>query len=534
MSLFRKLNLSLIIGLLSVSSNFAQTTSPKLVVGVVVDQMRYDYLQRYWDSFGEEGFKRLVKQGFAVNNVNYHYKPTYTGPGHASIFAGAPPAKHGIVGNNWYSREEGKVVYCAESRKDDGSYWMAPSRMKGRNLADQIKLRYGAKAKCYGVSLKDRGAILPAGHMADAAFWFDGKAGLWISSEYYEKQNQAFLESFNKIDLLERYLRKPWQLSKEQDHYQTSFADSNAYEKPLVKKGGITFPYNLLEAYRKEGYKVLKSIPQGNTMTTDFAISLLKEEALGQDAVPDFLSISYSATDYVGHTFGVGSREVQDTYIKLDQDIANLLVKLDQEVGEGEYLLFLTSDHGAGEPRNFLKDAKLPNGRFSTRDIKNNLDSALDQKFGPRDWIDAFINLNVYFNTKALEEKSIKAQDVLEYAKRYLSKLKGVKAVWSASSKIAHSHFNSMVENGYEPEESGDLILLEQASWTSYSDKGSTHGSPYHYDTHVPLLFYGKGIKPGKTNQSYSIAAIASTVAHLIHLAEPELSKGEIIIELMD
>ena len=504
------------------------------MVGVVVDQMRYDYLQRYWDSFGYDGFKRLVNEGFSVKNMNYHYKPTYTGPGHASIFSAAPPAKHGIVGNNWYSRSEGKIVYCAESKRKDGSYWMSPSRMKGRNLADQIKLHYGEKAKCYGVSLKDRGAILPAGHMANAAFWFDGKTGKWVSSEYYAGSELECVHTFNQIDLVERYLKKPWELSKAEEAYEPSFLDSNAYERPLVKGGQITFPYNLLDAYRKEGFDVLKSIPQGNTMTTDLAVSLLKSEKLGEDLIPDFLSISYSATDYIGHNFGVGSREVQDCYLKLDQDLAELLKQLDQTVGKGEYLLFLTSDHGAGEPRNFLREANLPHGRFRTTDIKNKLDSVLDLHFGPRDWIEAFINLNVYFNPQVFNSECFNKNEVLDFVKTYLAQLDGVKAVWSPTSAVAQAHFNTMIENGYEAKESGDLILLEQASWTNYSDKGSTHGSPYHYDTHVPLLFYGKGIKQGHTSRNYSIAAVASTVAHLIQVAEPELSEGELIIELVD
>jgi hypothetical protein len=406
--------------------------------------------------------------------------------------------------------------------------------MKGRNLADQIKLHYGEKAKCYGVSLKDRGAILPAGHMANAAFWFDGKTGKWVSSEYYAGSELECVQTFNQIDLVERYLKKPWELSKIEEAYESSFLDSNAYERPLVKGGQITFPYNLLEAYRKEGFDVLKSIPQGNTMTTDLAVSLLKSEKLGEDLIPDFLSISYSATDYIGHTFGVGSREVQDCYIKLDQDLAELLKQLDQTVGKGEYLLFLTSDHGAGETRNFLSEAKLPHGRFKTKELKSKLDSILDQQFGPRDWLAAFINLNVYFNTQVFDTESLNKNEVMDFSKNYLAQLNGVKAVWSPTSAVAQSHFNTMIENGYEAKESGDLILLEQASWTNYSNKGSTHGSPYHYDTHVPLLFYGNGIKQGQTSRSYSIAAVASTVSHLIQVAEPELSEGELIIELLD
>lgn len=523
--------LSLIISLLS-NQLVAQSEDSKLVVGIVVDQMRYDYIDRYWSEFGEEGFKTLVNQGFFARSVNYHYKPTYTGPGHASIFTGASPSKHGIVGNNWYSRSEEKEVYCAESLKDDGSYWMSPQRLKGRTIADEIKLSRGAEVKSYGISLKDRGAILPAGFLADAAFWFSSDEQKWISSEFYTNNNPEWLKEFNEQDLVDKYLSNPWKLSLSEENYAQSSPDENNYETPLFKNGGTTFPYNLLEAYRQEGIGILKSIPQGNTMTTDLAIQLIQSEKLGEDEVLDFLSISYSATDYVGHRFGVGSREVHDTYIKLDQDIARLISYLNTTIGKDKYLLFLTSDHGAGEVRNSLKEKNLPHGKIETKKLKEELDSALDAKFGPSEWISSFINLNVYLNNKSFESGFVEKQKIVDFLVEYIKTKNGVLDVWTQSHTVSQPYLNLLTANGFLNRESGDLIMVEQASWTNYSDKGSTHGSPYHYDTHVPLLIYGNGVSRGQTFKAYTIAEIAPTIAQLLKVPCPELSEGEVIKEL--
>lgn len=509
----------------------AQTSSPKLIVGVVVDQMRYDYLNRYKNDYGEGGFKKLLKDGFSADNLHYHYKPTYTGPGHASIFTGAPPAKHGIVGNNWFSRKEQKVVYCAEALNKEGVYWFSPERMKGRTLSDEIKLFYGKESKSYGVSLKDRGAILPAGHLANGAFWFDSNSGKWLSSSYYKESNPTWLVAFNERDFIDEYLSEAWNLSLEEEDYSESNADKNNNENELYKGSGVEFPYNLLEAYRQEGWGILKTIPQGNSMTTDLAIEIIKANELGKDDVLDFISISYSATDYVGHRFGVGALEVHDTYVKLDRDLKKLIDFLESNLGKENFILFLTSDHGAGEVRNHLAEMGAPHGKIETNKIGEELDSILDARFGPMQWISSFTNLNVYFSAKAKESKILDFTEVLSFAKKWLSEQEGVQEVWEPHSGKNNFVYSDIIENGFNAKESGDLILLEEASWTNYSDKGSTHGSPYQYDTHVPFLMYGYGVKIGATSKAYNIANIIPTISKIVGVPRPNLSELDLIEE---
>ncbi|MEQ8908568.1 MAG: alkaline phosphatase family protein [Vicingaceae bacterium] len=511
----------------------AQKDPPKIVVGIVVDQMRYDYLQRYYNDFGEGGFKKLMNQGFSAENLHYHYKPTYTGPGHASIFTGAPPAKHGIVGNNWYSREEEKVVYCAESLKKGGGYWMSPQRLKGRTISDEMKLFFGKKAKVFGVSLKDRGAILPVGHLADGAYWFDGDLGKWISSDYYQTPNPDWLNSFNQQDFLELYLSKAWDLSLEEKDYSESNADQTNYENELFQGSGVSFPYNLLEAYREKGWGVLKSIPQGNRMTTDLTLKVIEANQLGVDDIPDFLSVSYSATDYVGHRFGVGSRELHDTYVKLDQDLERLIAHLEKTIGKDNFILFLTSDHGAGEVRNHLKELGAPNGRLRTKQIKEQLDSALDANFGPMNWISSLINLNIYFNPEVFENDIVDRESIFAFATAWLAEQDGIQQVWNVQTGTNTFQYSEIIERGYNKQESGDLILLEKAAWSNYSDKGSTHGSPYQYDTHVPFLLYGKNLDRSTSTKAYTIANIAPTVAYLMGVPAPDLAINKLIQEAL-
>jgi len=326
--------------------------TPKLVIGIVVDQMRYDYLTRFESKFGEGGFMRMINDGFNCKNHHFNYVPTYTGPGHASVFTGTSPMNHGIISNYWYDKYTDKSVYCAsddsvtavgvETEKEK----MSPRRMKTTTVADQLKLHTQNRSKVIGISLKDRGAILPAGHSANAAYWFRGKEdGKFITSTYYNNELPKWVNNFNANT--SSYL-KTWNTVLPVNEYSESGSDNNSFEEPFKGKALATFPYDLKELAKENGgYDILKATPFGNEMTTDFAIAAIKNEAMGVDNITDFLTVSYSSTDYVGHQFGVNSVEVEDTYIRLDKDLEKLFSYLDKEVGEGKYTVFLTADHGA-------------------------------------------------------------------------------------------------------------------------------------------------------------------------------------------
>ncbi len=529
--MFLRIKYLLLFLITSAVSSYSQE-QPKLLVGIVVDQMRNDYIRKYWNSFGEDGFKKLVNNGFYAKNVNYSYKPTYTGPGHASIFTGATPSTHGIVANNWYSRVEGKMVYCAEALNEDGEYWYSPQRMLTRTIADEIKLFTNLKAKSYGVSLKDRGAILPAGHLADAAFWYEADKGGWISSNYYNYKNNKWIDKINAVDIFQEYLASGWEFSLAEENYQESLSDHNKYERPYIKGGQTSFPYSFKEAFQKSGANLIKATPQGNQLVIDFAKQLMKEEEIGKDAILDFLSISFSATDYIGHQFGVNSREVHDTYVKLDKQIASFLKFLEEEIGEANYLLFLTSDHGAGEVRDYLTDMQMPGGYIDTKFMKEDIEASLDKEFGEADYIKKITNLNVYLDSSILIN-SKKKEEVLAYSKEELKKYPGILKVFSKNEiELANNLLDNKVANGFMESESGDLILLEKPNWNTNSNQGSTHGSPYSYDTHVPLLFYGWNIKAGEVSKAYSVVDIVPTISILLGIPMPDGSGTRIIKEV--
>lgn len=330
------------------------TNKPKLVVGIVVDQMRYDYLTRFYSKYGEGGFKRMMNEGFNCKNNHFNYVPTFTGPGHASIYTGSTPKYHGIIGNDWYDKEIKKMVYCAGddsvqsvgAKTEDGK--MSPHRMKTTTFADENRLFTQMRGKTIGISIKDRGAILPAGHTANAAYWFYGKdEGLFISSTFYMNSLPNWVNDFNKSDKVASNL-KPWNTLYNIETYTESGSDLNDFEGGFKGKEAATFPYDLnVLKDQNGGFDILKSTPYGNTIVADFAIAALNGEQLGQDTNTDVLTVSFSSTDYVGHNFGVNSKEIEDTYIRLDKDLERFFKALDEKVGKENYTVFLTADHAA-------------------------------------------------------------------------------------------------------------------------------------------------------------------------------------------
>lgn len=509
--------------------------TPKLIVGIVVDQMRADYLQRFYNDFSEDGFKQLINKGFYCQNVHYNYKPTSTAPGHASIFTGTTPSTHGIVGNYWYSDEEKKSVYCVKLLTERGEVSYSPKRLLSETFADGMKQFSGFASKSFGISLKDRGAILPAGHLADGAYWFSSESGKWVSSEYYEKRSPEWLQQFNEKNLSNEYLKGGWKLSNPIADYSESAADNNNFEFPLSKKSNSVFPYDLIEIQKEAGWGIIKKVPQGNQLTADLAKEIIIKEELGKRGVSDFLSISFSATDYIGHTFGVQSVEVQDTYIKLDQTMADLLQFLDAEVGDGNYLLFLTSDHGASYPRNYLKENNLPGGEIDLKKLKKELKSHLESKGIEKEWVKTITNLNLYFNEELKQNKFDEFERVKEITKQWLLAYEGIAEVLDASEeKIAKAGIMQRAVNGVHPKRSGDLVIIAQPNWNTYSNQGSTHGSAYTYDTHVPLLFYGTGIKQGKTAAYYPITSIIPSISVISGIPFQNSSETIIIKELVE
>ncbi|WP_297693741.1 alkaline phosphatase PafA [uncultured Eudoraea sp.] len=519
-------------------------TTPKLVVGIVVDQMRYDYLTRFWNHYGDDGFKRLVNEGFNCKNNHFNYAPTSTGPGHASVYTGATPATHGIIGNNWYDKEIDKLVYCASDESyetvgmisDAGK--MSPHRMTVTTITDQLRLHTQMKGKVIAVALKDRGAVLPGGHTANAAYWFlGGGEGKWISSTYYMESLPKWVVDFNSSNSVQRY-KKPWNTIEDITTYVESSPDNNSYEGRYSGESAPVFPHDLPGLWDKNSqYEILKVTPFGNSITTDFALEALKGEQLGTDDITDFLAISYSSTDYVGHWFGVNSKEIQDTYIRLDRDLERLFKYLDTKVGKGEYTVFLTADHGAINVPAYLNDQKIPAGYLNRSEMQAKLAEFIKYKYGSAELIKNYSNNQLFLDHKVIQNLDLSLKEVQETLADELLSSSDMARVYTAY-QMRNNEYTSgipyIIQNGYNMKRSGDVLMVPKPGSIDYSKTGSTHGSAQIYDTHTPLLFYGKGIKAGSTSHRTEIPDIAPTIATMLGIAFPNGTTGKPITAVLE
>ncbi|WP_340202168.1 alkaline phosphatase PafA [Ascidiimonas sp. W6] len=519
-------------------------SKPKLVVGIVVDQMRYDYLTRFWNHYGNGGFKRLVAEGFNCRNNHFNYIPTYTGPGHASVYTGTTPAYHGIIGNDWFDKTTNEMVYCAGDNNynsvgcNSGAGKMAPSRLMTSTITDQLRLATQQRGKVIGIALKDRGAILPAGHAANAAYWFEGyDEGKWITSDYYLKELPEWVKTFNKSGKAKSYL-KTWNTLLPIESYVESGSDNSDFEGAFMGEKAPVFPHNLKKLSKEnDGFSILKSSPFGNSLTLDFALTALEAEEMGKDSITDFLAISFSSTDYVGHQFGVNSKEVQDTYIRLDLELERLLKTLDEKVGVGEYSVFLTADHGGVNVPAYLESLKIPAGYVDTREYAKVISNNLEKTYNVKDLVLKVYNDQIFIDHAKIEVEKLNLDQVIKSIVATVEKFKGVIGVYTKEQMITESYTQpllSKLQRGYNYQRSGDVIYVLHPATISYSRTGSTHGSGFSYDTHVPLLFYGKGINTGSTVKRTEITDIAPTIAALLGISFPNASIGNPIEEILD
>lgn len=520
----------------------SRTSTPKLVVGIVVDQMRYDYIYKYWDKFGNDGFKRLVNEGFFCKNTNFNYVPTYTGPGHASIYTGATPATHGIVANDWY-RGNGKEMYCSY----DGSVssvgtttnagHMSPKNMLATSIADELRLSNGKRSKVIGIALKDRGAILPAGHTANAAYWYDAATGNWISSTHYMKELPQWVVEFNKKELPKKYLSSPWKTLLPIEQYTESWPDDNPYERKFKGETAPVFPHDLPALMEKNGkLGLIRYTPFGNSLTKDFALDAIKAENLGKGQHTDMIAISFSSTDYIGHGMGIHSVELEDTYLRLDKDIAELLKFIDTWTGKNNTLVFLTADHGAVDVPAYLQDSKVPAGYLDPWSVLDSLKKAFTRTYGDS-LIEHYTNHQVYLNERTIADKGLNKTEIENIVGNALLQVKGV-AGFVTATILQNTYYPEGIRHrlqmGYYPKRSGDVLLYLDPAWVEYERTGTTHGAPYTYDTHIPLFWYGWTVKSGSSVEPVSITDIAPTLAMFLNIPFPNGSMGQPIPFLFD
>jgi predicted AlkP superfamily pyrophosphatase or phosphodiesterase len=514
---------------------------PKLIIGIVVDQMRYDFITRYWDKYGTGGFKRLLAEGYSCDNTHYNYVPTYTGPGHSAIFTGSVPAIDGVIANAWYDRSLGRDVYCVEDDTahtigaNNNSGKMSPDRLLVTTITDELKLSDNMNSKCIGISLKDRAAILPAGHAANAAYWFDNKTNNMVSSSYYMQALPKWVNDFNDQKLVQKYLSQPWTTLLPITQYTESTADNMPFEDVFKGETSPVFPHDL-PTLSSTNPDIIRTTPFGDSYTADFAIATIKGEQLGKGQYTDFLTINFASTDYVGHQFGPNSIETEDTYLRLDKDLANLLTFLDSYLGKDNVLIFLTADHGVAEVPAYAQMNKIPAGVFSTPDAMKALKQATQKAFGADNLIAAFENQEIYFNDSVIDANKISERQLMSVVTETLMKMNGVANVIRTGGVIDDlipDFQQHILRNSFNAQRSGDLYVIFNPGWFEDKPKGTTHGTFYNYDLHVPLLWYGWKIKNGSTTLPTETTDIAPTIAALLKIMEPNGCVGKPIQDIV-
>jgi predicted AlkP superfamily pyrophosphatase or phosphodiesterase len=479
-----------------------------------------------------------MKEGINCQENHYNYAPTVTAAGHTSVYTGTVPSVHGIVGNDWTDVASGKKVYCTEDStvKTVGTTgktgWMSPKNLWTNTITDQLKMAQNYKSKTIAIALKDRGAILPGGHTANAAYWYDSKEGRWISSSFYFNELPSWVQSFNAEERALKYVQKGWNTLYPIETYTQSAEDENKFEGKLPGEKSTSFPHELKGGNPLE---VIRTTPYGNSITKDFALKALENEKLGKNGTSDFLAISFSSTDYVGHSFGPQSIELEDTYLRLDKDIAEILNYLDAQYGKDQVLVFLTADHAVAEVPGYANSKKLPGGVFDRNASIADMKKAVSQAFGNIDLLVGEENSQLYFNHNLMEKMGIDAKKLFDVVRKSYQKQAGfselinLKDIQSAN---LNAQYTQLIINGYHPARSGDFMILLKPSWFMGSQTGTTHSTLYSYDTHVPLLFYGWKVKPAEIIKRTSISDISVTLANWLHIMEPSGSIGNVITQI--
>lgn len=510
---------------------------PKLVVGIVVDQMRWDYLQRYACRYGEGGFRRLLRDGFRCEQTFVNYLPSYTAPGHATIYTGTTPAFHGITGNDWPAAEGYTSLYCCTDTtvRTLGSHsvagQMSPRNLKATTIGDELRLATNFRARVFGVSLKDRGAVLAAGHSANGAFWFDDSTGNFISSTYYYRQLPDWVTQFNAARYADSLLTVPWSLLFPADSYQQSIADDNAFEYTMKGESAPVFPHR----FTAGDYKAIRRSPAGNQLSFLFAKALIESEHLGSSSC-DLLALSLSATDYVGHAYAPNSRETEDLYVRLDRQLASFLRFLDRRYGKDGYLIFLTADHGAAHNSEWLKSQRIPAGNLPETELRKGLNAELRKCFAKDSLVRQVMNYQVFFDEPRIRRAGINRSAVKETALAWCRRQEGIYCASDIESVALQSlpqPLRNLLEQGYYASRCGSLGLIYQPGWYSDGKKGTTHGTWNPYDRHIPLLWYGWKVPRGRSYRVAEMTDIAVTLSAMLGIQMPNAATGKAISDLL-
>lgn len=516
---------------------------PKLVIGLVVDQMRPDYIYRYWDKFGDNGFKRLVSGGAVFRNAHFQHLQTSTGPGHASPFTGATPSIHGLIGNSWYVRETDSTVSVV---RETGSGYkgvgtlpgypedLAPNNMLTTTVGDELYLHTNKRSKIVGVSRKDRGAIIPAGHTGDA-YWYEWASGNFITSTYYMDELPGWVNDFNSRNLPQHYMRQTWDTLLPIEEYVESREDDNPYEGMLPGMDSPTFPIDIARIVEEEGQNpgILNRTPFIDKITLELAKAAIEGEQLGMRDVSDILTVSLSGADGIGHMFGPASKQVQDYYLRLDQYLADFLEYLDIKLGMDNVLIFLTSDHGGSYIPEYLHDLKIPTGHTEfgisvATQVRDEISVFLEEKYG-EDFLLSFSNQNVYLDHEVMDRKGLNHVEVQNSIKQFalgLSQIGGGITAYALHNHEFTTGMRAMTKYAFHQKRSGDVILWYQAQTHGVGTGSTGHVSGWAYDSHAPIIFYGNNVSTREVYDRVYVTDIASTIAVFLNSPFPSGNIG--------
>ena len=519
---------------------------PSLIIGIVVEQLRFDQIERLRDRFSDNGIKRMINEGTFFKNASYDYMLTQSAPGFSTIATGTEPAYHGITSDNWYVPLKNEFIYCTKDISVNpvgGSYESglhSPVNLNASTFADELKIATGKKSKVFSVGVKEQSAILTAGHSTDGVFWYDNVTGGWISSTYYVQALPSWVNDFNAMRRQEAYLNSSWTLLKEAEAYSTCLPDSNKFEKGFG--GQNYFPYDLNKLSKSGGRNsdrnnaFLRETPFADALTTDFAIKLIEEEELGKDDVTDFLSICYSSTDYIGHRFGPSSVETADAIFRLDKNIETLLNYLNDNLGKRNILVYFTSAHGVAELPQVMADNRVPSGYFMQNQALQLLRSYLNAVYGEGDWVKGFTERQVFLNRTLIEDARLQIEDVQKRTARFLNQFTGVASAYPyyafEANDFGNGHLRKII-NSFSAQRSGDVIITLLPGWVEAEEGHLTgHNSPYEYDSHVPLIWYGWTVNRSTVMRKVNLTDVAATLSSLCRIPYPNACTGEPMPEL--
>lgn len=519
---------------------------PRLVIGIIVEQLKYDQLETFRDRLGDNGIKTLINEGTYFRNASFEYMLTQSAPGHATISTGAEPAYHGITSDNWYVPLKSDLINATKDISVNpvgGSYESglhSPLNLNASTFTDELSMASKKKSLVFGVGMSEKSAILTAGHSANAAYWFDNTTGTWMTSTYYVQQLPGWVNDFNAMSYPESYINGLWTLHGPETKYADCLPDSNTYE--LGFNGISYFPYDLKKIRPKWGsgtkkdYSLLRETPYSNTLTTSFALKLIENEKLGQDDITDYLSICYSATDNIGHRFGPSSVEMGDAILRLDADIKDLLEYLNEKIGKRNILIYFTSSHGISEIPEVLSSNRIPAGYFLQNQALQLLRTYLNAVYGEGDWVKGYSDRQIFLNRTLIEDARLSLDDFQKKVARFLVQFSGVAAAYPYAAFEANDYSNGNLKriiNNFNPQRSGDVIVTLNPGWVEKEgDHVTNHNSPYEYDSHVPLVWYGWTVNRMTVNRKVNMTDIAATLSSLCRVPYPNACTGEPLFEL--